>query len=94
VVSLPGGEVRFKNGLDVPLKEKILILHYLAFAKGTPLSGKMVSYKQLPGIGSYYSVFYQLGLKPILDRFGGDLKLLIDAARGLVDRFQIDMTLS
>jgi hypothetical protein len=83
VVSLPDGEVQLKEGLEAPLKERILILHYLTFAKGTPLSGKMLSYKQLPGIASYYSVFYQLGLKPILERFGKNPGLLIDAAKSL-----------
>ena len=83
VVSLPDGKVQLKEGSDVPLKERILILHYLTFAKGTPLSGKMLSYKQLPGIASYYSVFYQLGLKPILNRFGKNPELLIDAAQNL-----------
>jgi hypothetical protein len=83
MISLSGGEVRFKNGSDVTLKEKVLILHYLTFAKGTPLSGNMLSYKQLPGIASYYSVFYQLGLKPVLDRFGKNPELLIDAAKSL-----------
>lgn len=83
VVSLPDGKVQLKEGLEVPLKERILILHYLTFAKGTPLSGSMLNYKQLPGIASYYSVFYQLGLKPILERFGKNPGLLIDAAQNL-----------
>ena len=83
VISLPEGEVWSKDGSEIPLKEKILILHYLTFAKGTSLSGKMLSYKQLPGIASYYSVFYQLGLKPILDRFGKNPEHLINAAEGL-----------
>jgi hypothetical protein len=83
VISLPGGEVWSKDGQEIPLKEKILILHYLTFAKGTSLSGKMLSYKQLPGIASYYSVFYQLGLKPILDHFGKNPERLISAVEDL-----------
>jgi hypothetical protein len=83
VVSLPDGEVWSTDGLEVPLKDKILILHYLTFAKGTPLRNKMLSYKQLPGVASYYSVFYHLGLRPILARFGKDPEHLISAAEGL-----------
>jgi hypothetical protein len=83
VVSLPDGEVRSTDGLEIPLKDKILILHYLTFAKGTPLRNKILGYKQLPGIASYYSVFYQLGLRPILDRFGKHPEHLVSAAEGL-----------
>jgi len=37
----------------------------------------------LPGCASYYPVFNQLAIKPILDRFAREPELLVDAAASL-----------
>jgi len=34
---------------DIHLKDRILILHYLITAKGTPNTGKLIGFRQVPG---------------------------------------------
>ncbi len=84
VISLPDFEVSLQDsGVEVALKDKIIILHYLTLAKGTPRSGKLIAFKQLPGCASYFPVFEQLAIKPLLDHFGKEPRLLVDAAAKL-----------
>ncbi len=84
LVSLPDIEVSFQQtGGEVPLKDGILILHYLVSAKGTPATNRFVTFRELPGCASYYPVFNQLAIKPILDRFAREPELLVDAAASL-----------
>ena len=84
LVSLPDIEVSFQGtGGEVPLKDGILILHYLVSAKGTPATDRFVTFRELPGCASYYPVFNQLAIKPILDRFAREPELLVDAAASL-----------
>ena len=84
LVSLPDIEVSFQGtGGEVPLKDGIFILHYLVSAKGTPATNRFVTFRELPGCASYYPVFNQLAIKPILDRFAREPELLVDAAASL-----------
>jgi len=68
---------------EVPLRDKILILHYLTSTKGTPLTNKLISYKELPEGANYFPTFAQRTIKPILNRFGKEPGRLIDAAEKL-----------
>ncbi|OIP28268.1 MAG: hypothetical protein COT13_02120 [Chloroflexi bacterium CG08_land_8_20_14_0_20_45_12] len=68
---------------EIPLKDKILILHYLISAKGTPTSNKLISFRQLPGGASYFTAFSQRTVTPLLRRFGKEPELLIGAAEKL-----------
>ncbi len=84
LVSFPDVEVHFQEtASEVPLKDGILILHYLVSAKGTPATNRFVTFRELPGCASYYPVFNQLAIKPILERFAGEPELLLDAAASL-----------
>lgn len=84
LVTLPNGEVSsWNNDEEVPLKDKILILHYLVSARGTPPSNRLITFKQLPGCASYFRVFSQMALKPFLDHFGEEPLLLINAGANL-----------
>ena len=81
VVALPDGEISLENsGEQVSLRDKILILHYLTLAKGTPAANKLITFRQLPGCASYFPVFHQLAIRPLLNRFGKEPELLIEAA--------------
>jgi hypothetical protein len=44
---------------EVPLKDKILLLHYLIQAKGTPLANKTIAYKELPEGTVYFRTFHK-----------------------------------
>ncbi|MFC1984113.1 DUF3786 domain-containing protein [Chloroflexota bacterium] len=67
----------------VPIKDKILILHYLIQAKGTPLTNKKIAYKELPEGTIYFPTFSKRTIKPLLDYFGKDPEQLIDVAQKL-----------
>lgn len=81
LISLPGIEISLMNSEEaVPIKDKILMLHYLTSAKGTPLSNKMIAYKELPGGINYFPTFSKRAIKPLLDHFGKEPHRLLDVA--------------
>jgi hypothetical protein len=69
------------SGEEVPLKDKILLLHYLIQAKGTPLANKSIAYKELPEGISYFRTFHKRAIKPLVDNFGSQPKKLLNAAK-------------
>jgi hypothetical protein len=71
---------------EVPLKDRILLLHYLIQAKGTPLAGKSITYKELPEGTVYFRTFHKRAIKPLVDHFGNKPVKLIRAARELGGR--------
>jgi len=84
LVTVPSIEVSLKdNKEEVPLKDKILILHYLTLAKGTPVANKLITFRQLPAGASYFPAFSQRAIKPLLDYFASKPQLLIDVAANL-----------
>lgn len=83
-ITLPEIDISLKDSEEeVPLKDKILILHYLTQAKGTPLTNKVIAYKELPEGTSYFPTFYKRAVKPLLDYFGKEPHLLMDTAAKL-----------
>ena len=79
-VSLPGEEK------EVPVRDRILILHYLTQAKGTPLSNEVITYKELPEGTTYFPTFYQRTIRPLVSNFGKEPHRLLDMARLLGGR--------
>ncbi len=65
---------------EVPIRDKILLLHYLTQAKGSPLANEVIAYKQLPEGINYFPTFYKRAIKPLIDHFGKQPQLLIDTA--------------
>lgn len=76
-VSLAGSEAQ------VSIKDKILILHYLTLARGTPLSRELITFKELPEGSNYFRTFSQRVVKPLLGHFGNEPHRLVDAAERL-----------
>jgi hypothetical protein len=68
---------------EVPLKDKILILHYLTLAKGVPITNKLVAFKELPEGASYFPTFSKRSIEPLVNHFGREPHLLVDAAERL-----------
>jgi len=86
-ITLPDIEISLKDSnMEVPLKDKILILHYFASAKDTPATGILITYKQLPGGVSYFPAFSQRAIAPFVNHFGKNPELLIKAAAKLGGR--------
>ncbi len=54
----------------ISLVTRILLLHYLLRADGTPLTGKWVGYKDIPGGLLYASVFARRVADPLVRKFG------------------------
>jgi hypothetical protein len=86
-IMLPDGKILLENsGLEAPLRDKILILHYFTLAKGTPATGILIAYKQLLGGVSYFPAFSQRAIAPFVKHFGKNPELLIKAAAQLGGR--------
>ena len=80
-VTLPEVRISPKDSdEEVPLKDKILILHYLARAKGAPLSSRAITYKELPEGAGYFPTFAKRAIKPLVDYFGREPHRLVDVA--------------
>ncbi|GAI11565.1 unnamed protein product, partial [marine sediment metagenome] len=71
---------------DVPLKDKILMLHYLTWAKGTPLTNRLIAFKELSEGSNYFPTFSKRTIKPLLGPFGTEPGRLIGAAGKLGGR--------
>ncbi|MFH1651050.1 MAG: DUF3786 domain-containing protein [Chloroflexota bacterium] len=71
------------GGPDLPVKEKLLVLHYFLQAKGTPPAGKAVTYQELKEGVNYFPIFYQRAIKPLVDFFGSRPEQLLTTAREL-----------
>ena len=84
VVALPSMEISLKDSEEeISMRDRILILHYLTLAKGTPATNKLIAFRQLSGGASYLSAFSQRTVAPLLRYFGKEPELLIDAAERL-----------
>jgi hypothetical protein len=68
---------------EVPIKDKILLLHYITQAKGTPIANKSIAYKELPEGVSYFRTFHKRAIKPIVDHFSRQPEKLIAVAKEL-----------
>jgi hypothetical protein len=59
---------------DLPLVEKILILHYLLGQEQRPVRGQLVAFKNLPGASFYDPTYQKRGPRRIARRFGEDVE--------------------
>lgn len=98
-ITLPDIEISVEDSkVEVPLRDKILILHYFTLAKGTPATGMLITYKQLPGGISYFPAFSQRAITSFVNRFGKEPELLINMAAKLggykADRGDVSVTIN
>ena len=90
LIAFPDGEVSTAGKeAEVPLRDKILILHYFTQAKGTPLANKLISFKELPEGAHYFPTFYLRVIKSLVSRFGNEPYRLPDIA-GILDGRKAD----
>ena len=68
---------------DIDLTDRILMLHYLITAKGTPPTGKLIGLRQVPGGLCEHANFSREVLTPLLDHFGKEPQRLVEAAAKL-----------
>jgi hypothetical protein len=65
----------------VSLTDKILLLHYVTQAKGTPLSDELISFKEISDAAGYFPTFYQRAIKPLVTYFGNSPERLLETAK-------------
>jgi hypothetical protein len=80
-VTLPEVQISLSDSREaVSLKTRVLLLHYLIRAKGTPLSGQVITFKELPEGVVYAPTFAKRTLNPLTRNFGKVPHRLVDTA--------------
>jgi hypothetical protein len=80
-VTLPGVTVSAADSAEeVPLREKVLILHYFLAARGIPLSGEYITFRELPEGKVYLPTFAKRTTAPLVKYFGTEPEKLAEAA--------------
>jgi len=64
----------------ISVQEQLLVLHYFTQAKGTHLSGKPITYKELADGINYFPVFSKRAIQPVVTFFGDEPEQLLEAA--------------
>lgn len=74
------------NPQPVALRDKLLILHYFNTAKGTPSTGRAVTFRELPAGPVYFPTYTKRAIRPIVDAFAKEPARLVAAAQKLGGR--------
>ena len=83
-INIPTIEIAFVDSKQpVPLRDKILILHYFTQAKGMSLTGKQIPYRDLPGGLVYLPTFIKRTIEPLYEFFGKEPALLVGVGKML-----------
>lgn len=61
----------------------VLILHYLLHAVKRPLSGKLISFREVRGVSGYFPTFLKRAILPLQGTFGGRPDTLVKAGLAL-----------
>jgi len=83
LVALEARKVFGPDGKDAPPPLPILVLHYLAATAPLPLSGELISFRELEGGELYYAAYEGRAIRPIREKFGPDPSLLLKAGEVL-----------
>lgn len=84
IITLPDAEISLINSTEaIPIRDRILILHYLLAARGTPPANKLIAFHELPEGNVYYTTFAKRTIQPLVDNFGSDPQLLLPLSRKL-----------
>ena len=65
---------------EIPIRERILILHYLLNARGTPQTGQSVTFKELFEGPNYFRTFTQRTIKHLIADFSERPEKLLESA--------------
>ncbi len=83
-VTFADGEVSpVGNSEELSLRERVLVLHYLAKAKGGPPTGRQITYRDLPGGIVYYPTFAKRTVDQMARYFGDCPERLAPAAAAI-----------
>ncbi len=78
VVDIAGRSIRhdLEGGADLSRYLQVLVLHYLVGVGKSPLTNRMISFRELEGGALYYSAFKTRALTPLVKEFGYKPELL------------------
>jgi hypothetical protein len=76
-------EDQSEAGKEIPIQEQILILHYMLAVSSRSLTGRWISYREIPGASFYFSVFVKRAIDPLKNVFGQNVSGLVKAASQL-----------
>lgn len=68
---------------ETDIGTRILALHYLVTADGSPVAGKWIAFRNLPGGLGYDGAFQRRANLRLANAFGTDLEAFVTAAKGL-----------
>lgn len=78
-IRFPQVEIYSPGKKTVSLVTRGLLLHYLLHADGSPLTGKWVGYKDIPGGLLYAGVFARRVTEPLVKKYGRSAKSFLEA---------------
>lgn len=74
LINCTSGEVSLKDEIgEAPPREKVLILHYLINAPKKPLTGELISFKEIPSAEIYNQVFHKRVVGPMVRTFSSNI---------------------
>lgn len=83
-VGFPEGEVFDPAGArEIPVWERILLLHYICCNSPEQRFTELIGYKQVPSGGFYFEAFQRRAHRPLAEAFGTEPGRLIEAGRRL-----------
>lgn len=83
-VSFPDGEISTEEGnQEVSLTDRVCILHYLTHASDCLLTGRNITFKELPNGSIYVGPFNNRAVRPLVSIFGSQPEMLLKAAEKL-----------
>jgi hypothetical protein len=83
-VSLLDGEIiSAGDTTTLSAREKLLVLHYLLTAQGTPPKEKLITFQELPDGHVYYPTFMKRSVQALVSNFGSNPSLLLPLAEKL-----------
>lgn len=81
VLIIDGKTIAFEEDAGKPtLPEQVLMLHYLLKAKAIPLSGELITFREVPSGAFYYQAFFKRAIAPLVKGFGSRPSLLDQVA--------------
>ena len=84
LITLPDIGISLADGVEgIPIREKVLILHYFISAKGTPLANRLITFRELPEGIVYFPTFSKRTMKPLLGQFGKEPRHLMAVSQKL-----------
>ena len=80
LITLPDRTTFKDSAEEVPLRDKLLIMHYFLHAGGTPLTNTPMAFKELKEGANYFPTYALRAIKPLVDFFGKKPEMLLEVA--------------